>query len=73
MLEICANNIHLMLIKNEQKYVNSLYISRKELKTVHKKIKAICLNIIHYLIMFYCLFKKGIQDSVDLRRRGMLF
>ena len=41
MLEICANNIHLMLIKNEQKYVNSLYISRKELKTVHKKIKAI--------------------------------
>ena len=67
MLEICANNIHLMLIKNEQKYVNSLYISRKELKTVHKKIKAIC------LIMFYCLFKKGIQDSVDLRRRGMLF
>lgn len=68
MLEICANNIHLMLIKNEQKYVNILYISRKELKTVHKKIKAICLNIIHYLIMFYCLFKKGIQDSVDLRR-----
>lgn len=58
MLEICANNIHLMLIKNEQKYVNSLYISRKELKTVHKKIKAICLNIIHYLIMFHCLFKK---------------
>ena len=73
MLEICANNIHLMLIKNEQKYVNSLYISKKALKTVHKKIKANCLNIIHYLIMFYRLFKKSIQDSVDLRRRGMLF
>ena len=37
MLEICANNIHLMLIKNEQKYVNNLYISKKTLKTVHKK------------------------------------
>ena len=49
MLEICANNIHLMLIKNEQKYVNNLYISKKALKTVQKKIKAICLNIIHYL------------------------
>lgn len=73
MLEICANNIHLMLIKNEQKYVNNLYISKKALKTVHKKIKANCLNIIHYPIIFYCLFKKGIQDSVDLRRRGMLF
>ena len=48
MLENCANNIHLMLIKNEQKYVNNLYISKKALKTVHKKIKANCLNIIHY-------------------------
>ena len=52
MLEICANNIHLMLIKNEQKYVNNLYISKKTLKTVHKKIKANYLNIIHYLIIF---------------------
>lgn len=49
MLEKCANNIHLMLIKNEQKYVNNLYISKKALKTVHEKIKANCLNIIHYL------------------------
>ena len=73
MLENCANNIHLMLIKSEQKYVNNLYISKKALKTVHKKIKANCLNIIHYPIIFYCLLKKGIQDSVDLRRRGMLF
>lgn len=58
MLEICANNIHLMLIKNEQKYVNNLYISKKALKTVHKKIKAICLNIIHYLIIFIVSLKK---------------
>ena len=71
MLEICANNTHLMLIKNEQKYVNTLYISKKALKTVYKKIKANCLNIIHYLIIIYCLFKKDIQDSVASRRRGM--
>ena len=37
MLEISANNIHLMLIKNEQKYVNNLYKSKKALKTVRKK------------------------------------
>lgn len=49
MLEKCANNIHLMLIKNEQKYVNNLYISKKALKTVHKKIKANYLNIIQTL------------------------
>ena len=58
MLEICANNIHLMLIKNEQKYVNNLYKSKKALKTVRKKIKAICLNIIHYLINFIVSLKK---------------
>ena len=49
MLEKCANNIHLMLIKNEQKYVNNLKIKKKALKTVHKKIKANCLNIIQTL------------------------
>lgn len=38
-----------------------------------KNIKANRLNIIHYLIIFYCLLKKDIQDSVDLRRIGMLF
>lgn len=43
MLEICANNIHLMLIKNEQKYVNNLYISKKALKQSIKKLRQIAL------------------------------
>ena len=52
MLEICANNIHFLLIINEQKYVNNLYISDKSTKkNVWKEIKANCLNISHLLII----------------------
>ena len=52
MLEICANNIHFLLIINEQKYVNNLYISNKSTKkNVRKEIKANCLNISHLLII----------------------
>ena len=36
MLEKCANNIHLMLIKNEQKHINNLYISSKSQKCKKK-------------------------------------
>ena len=40
MLEICANNIHFLLIRNEQKSVNNLYISNKSTKkNVRKEIK----------------------------------
>lgn len=51
MLENCANNIHLMLIKSEQKYVNNLYISKKALKTVQKKIRQIAL--ISFIIQLF--------------------
>ena len=59
MLEICANNIHLMLIKNEQKYVNKLYISKKALKTVQKKIRQIALISFIIQLFFFVSLKKA--------------
>ena len=59
MLEICANNIHLMLIKNEQKYVNNLYISKKALKTVQKKIRQIALISFIIQLFFIVSLKKA--------------